>query len=207
MELGGLVTKVEVGGSQVRSRCVSAECRCIRRFATGAWSQPPPQPVAALILIRSQSSPQPRPQPQPQPQQLRNSPADRVYFVMYTSVRRQLADEGVWSALSLQHRWGRERLLRAESRARQVLEVARAADAQATMLHRVLLPMGLGLLPLTMLRRASSQRAMLQLLEAEWRARILPQEWQGRERVLREAAGAKRQREIGIWETRCQAAP
>ena len=130
-----------------------------------------------------------------------------MYFVTYTSVRQQLADEGAGSAVAQQHRQGRDRLLRAEQRALHTLEVARAADAQATMLHRVLLPMGLGLLPLTMLRRASSQRAMLQLLEAEWRARILPQEWQGRERVLREAAGAKRQREIGIWETRCQAAP
>ena len=69
------------------------------------------------------------------------------------------------------------------------------ADAQAAMLHRVLgvLPMGLGVLPLTMLRPASIQQATLQLLEAESRARILPE---GRERVLGEAAGAKRQREM-----------
>ena len=66
------------------------------------------------------------------------------------------------------------------------------------MLDRALgvLPMGLGGLPLTMLRRAANQCAMLHLLKAESRAKILPEEGQGRERVLWEAAGAKRQREM-----------
>ena len=50
------------------------------------------------------------------------------------------------------------------------MEVARAADGQATIL-----------------RQASKQRAKLQLLEAETRAEI-PKEGQGRERVLWEAA-------------------
>ena len=65
-------------------------------------SQPQPQP-------RLQSQLQPQPQldtalalhhTQPRPQPFRNSPAPRVYFVTYTSVRQQVADEGVRSALS-----------------------------------------------------------------------------------------------------------
>ena len=60
--------------------------------------------------------------------------------------------------------------------------MARAADAQAAML-----------------RRASIQSAGLQPLEADTRAGILPEVGQGRETVLREAAWANRQRELGIW--------
>ena len=56
------------------------------------------------------------------------------------------------------------------------------------------------------LERASKQRAMLQVLEAESLAAILQEEGRERERVLWEAAGAKRQREMDIWETRCRAA-
>ena len=70
-----------------------------------------------------------------------------MYFVMYTSVQQQVADEGVHSALAQKHRQGRERLLRAEQRALQAPEVARVVDAQATML-----------------RRASNQRLKLQAL-------------------------------------------
>ena len=116
-------------------------------------------------------------QPQPHPalalEQLRNSPAQRVDFVTYASVRQQMVDAGVQSALSQQHCWGRERLLRGEGQTLQVLEVARAADAQAAML-----------------RIASNQPVTLQLVEAESRARILPEGGQGRERLLWEAAGA-----------------
>ena len=117
-----------------------------------------------------------------------------MYFVTYTSVQQQVrrgqtADEGVRSALSQQHCRGRECLLRAEKQDRQVLDLARAADAQATML-----------------RRASNRRAMLQLLEADTRAEILPEEGQGRERIFWEAAWANRQREMDIWETRCRVA-
>ena len=89
------------------------------------------------------------------------------------------------SALFHQHRRGREQLLRAGVRTQEVLEVARAADAQAVIL-----------------RLASNQRAMLQLWEAESCARVLPEEGQGTERVVREAAAAKRQRDIDIWEAR-----
>ena len=39
-----------------------------------------------------------------------------------------------------------------------------------------------------MLRRASNQRAMLQLLEAESRAKILPEEGQGREKDIAEGS-------------------
>ena len=109
-----------------------------------------------------------------------------MYFTTYTSVRREMVDEGVRSTLSQQHRQGRDNLLRAEGRARQVPGVARVADAQATML-----------------RRASKQRAMLQLPEAETRANILREEGQERCRVMWEAAWAKRHREMDIWETRC----
>ena len=42
-----------------------------------------------------------------------------------------------------------------------------------------------------MLRRASNQRAALQLLEAESRARILPEEGLGRERALGSDRGQK----------------
>ena len=56
-----------------------------------------------------------------------------MYFVTPTSVRQQVRDEGVRSALTQQQRQGVGRLLRSELRARQGLEVARVADAQATM--------------------------------------------------------------------------
>ena len=68
--------------------------------------------------------------------------------------------------------------LRAEPRALPILEVARAADAQATTM-----------------RSAPNQRARLQLLEANTRATILPEEGQERCRVAWEAGRAKRQRE------------
>ena len=69
----------------------------------------------------------------------------------------------------------------------QVLEVARAADAQATML-----------------RRNSNQCARLLLSEAEDRVKILPKEGQGRCRVIWGAGWAKRERDMSVWETRCQ---
>ena len=94
-----------------------------------------------------------------------------MYFVTYTSVRQQLADEGARSALAQQHRQGRDRLLGAEQRALQILEVARAADAQVTTM-----------------RRASNERARLQLLEANTRATILPDEGQESWRPMLEAA-------------------
>ena len=98
-------------------------------------------------------------------------------------------DDVVQSALSQQHRRGRERSSREEYQNRPVMEVARATDAQTTML-----------------RRASNQRARLHLFEGETRAEILPEEGLGSERVLWEAAWAKRQREMDIWETRCRVA-
>ena len=80
-------------------------------------------------------------------------------------------------------------MLRSELRARQIPEVAREADAQATML-----------------RRNSKQCARLLLSEADKRAKILPEEGQERCRVTWEAGWAKRQREMYIWETRCRVA-
>ena len=50
------------------------------------------------------------------------------------------------------------------------------------------------------------KRAMPQLSEAESPAEILPEEGQGRERVVWEAAWADRQRAMDIWEARCRAA-
>ena len=59
---------------------------------------------------------------------------------------------------------------------------------------------------LTMPRRSSNLQARPQLLEADHRATILPEEWQERCRVLWEAGWAKRQREMSGWETRCRVA-
>ena len=59
---------------------------------------------------------------------------------------------------------------------------------------------------LSMLRCAANQRATLQLWEADARAEVRPGEGQGRDRVLREAARAIRQREMDIQETRCRVA-
>ena len=56
-----------------------------------------------------------------------------------------------------------------------------------------------------MLPLASNQQAILQLLEAESNASILLEEGQGMERVLWEASGTKRQREMDIWAARCRA--
>ena len=91
------------------------------------------------------------------------------------------------AAVSLKPRRGRDSLLRSELRAMQVLEVARAADAQATML-----------------RRNSNQCARLLLSEAEDRVKILPKEGQGSCRVIWGAGWAKRERDMSVWETRCQ---
>ena len=96
-----------------------------------------------------------------------------MYFVTYTSVSQQLADKGVRSALAQHHRKGRDLQPRAEQCVLQLLEAARAADAQATVM-----------------RRASNQRARLQLLEANTRATILPEEGQERCRVTWEAGWA-----------------
>ena len=112
-----------------------------------------------------------------------------MHFVTYTFVRQQMQDEGVRSALSQQHRRGWETLLCSELCARQILEVARAADAQATML-----------------RRNSNHRARLLLPEAENCVKILPEEGQESCRVTRAAGWAKRQREMHIWNTRCRVA-
>ena len=73
--------------------------------------------------------------------------SDWAVLVLFTPGPTQMYVQQQQQEQQQQHRQGREHLLRAERRARQVLEVARAADAQATML-----------------RRACNQRATLQLL-------------------------------------------
>ena len=83
--------------------------------------------------------------------------------------------------LAQQQRRGMGILLRSELRARQILEVARAADAQATML-----------------RCNSNHRARLLLSETEDRAKILPEAQHERCSVTWEAGWAKRQREMCI---------
>ena len=100
-----------------------------------------------------------------------------------------MRDDAVRSALAQQQRQDVDRMLRARLHPRQDIEVARAADAQATML-----------------RRNSNVQARLQLLEAEHRARILPEERQERGRILWEAGWAKRRRELDTLETRCRVA-
>ena len=57
-----------------------------------------------------------------------------------------------------------------------------------------------------MMRKASNERAKLQLLESESRSRIPPWEGLGREKVLWGAMRAKRQLEECIWETRSRKA-
>ena len=80
-------------------------------------------------------------------------------------------------------------MLCSELRTRQILGVARVADAQATMLCR-----------------NSNQCARLLLSEAEDRAKILPEEGQERCRVIWEAGWGRSQREMSVWETRCRVA-
>ena len=100
-----------------------------------------------------------------------------------------MLDEEVRSSLAQQQRQGVDRLLRNELCARLDIEVARAADAQATKQ-----------------RRTSNMLARLQLLEAEQRAAILPNQRQERDGVTREAGWAKRHREMSVWEDRCRIA-
>ena len=71
----------------------------------------------------------------------------------------------------------------------QVLEAAKAADAQAAVL-----------------RKATNNRAKLQLMDSEFRLGISTWEGLGREQVLWEAIWAKRLLEVSIWETRCRKA-
>ena len=69
------------------------------------------------------------------------------------------------------------------------IEVARAADAQATKQ-----------------RIASNMMARMQLLEAEQRAAILLQERQERGGVIWESGWARRRGDMSIWEGRCRTA-
>ena len=71
-----------------------------------------------------------------------------MYFVTYSSVRQQVADEGSWIVVSLQERRSRHQIQRQECRVRQALEAARVADAQTAVM-----------------RKANSGCSRLQLLE------------------------------------------
>ena len=94
-------------------------------------------------------------------------PPNYLLCVASTSVRQQAAEEGVRLALARRRGQGRDRRLRAEWRALQVPEGARAVGAQAAGWRRV-----------------ADRRAKLQLLEADARAEILPEEGQERCRVI-----------------------
>ena len=105
----------------------------------------------------------------------------------YTSVRQQMLDEEVRSSLAQLQRQGVDQLARLEIREWWDIEVARAADAQATMQ-----------------RRTSNLLARMQLLEAEQRAALLLQEQQDRDRVTWESGWASRRGDMSIWEGRCR---
>ena len=91
--------------------------------------------------------------------------------------------------MSLQERRSREQLHRQQGRVRPALEAARATDVQAAVL-----------------RKASNDRAKLQLLESESSLRISTWEGLATEQLLWEAIWAKRQLEVSIWEIRCRKA-
>ena len=127
----------------------------------------------------------PWPHTQRQPSQLRHGPVQRMYFVTYSSVHQQVADEQTRLSLAQQHRRGYEQRAVQEARELEDTEVARAADARATT-ERV----------------RAGQAARMQLQEAELRAADQEQEQQEWVAVVQEEGRSRRRLEFTVWEGR-----